>query len=217
MAGAYNVGRRARMPAARRKALLQRGIIDLDTTDVKVYGGRKDGVAFNHLGQHCGRPHVATWAEIGVALGANLLAGNEDLRRGAPALLRRALRALLAGVAQVTLRADAGYFAVDLAIAAHRAGVGLAIGAKRIAPLWRTLAGVAEAGWVDAIDMPLAQVAAAVEHWYRHRAEIENIFRDAKHGAALRHLPSRAGCNSSPPSPTLAESYSVWVSTTAKP
>lgn len=32
--------------------------------------------------------------------------------------------------------------------------------------------------------------AAAVEHWYRHRTTIENIFRDAKHGAALRHLPS---------------------------
>ena len=32
--------------------------------------------------------------------------------------------------------------------------------------------------------------AAAVEHWYRHRTEIENVFRDGKHGAALRHLPS---------------------------
>ncbi|MGH3781361.1 MAG: transposase [Pseudonocardiaceae bacterium] len=26
--------------------------------------------------------------------------------------------------------------------------------------------------------------------WYRHRTEIENIFRDSKLGAALRHLPS---------------------------
>jgi hypothetical protein len=32
--------------------------------------------------------------------------------------------------------------------------------------------------------------AAAAEHWYRHRTTIENIFRDSKHGAALRHLPS---------------------------
>ena len=29
-----------------------------------------------------------------------------------------------------------------------------------------------------------------MEHWYRHRTKIENMFRDAKHGAALRHLPS---------------------------
>ena len=34
--------------------------------------------------------------------------------------------------------------------------------------------------------------AAAVERWYRHRTSVENIFRDSKHGAALRHLPS--GC-----------------------
>ena len=29
-----------------------------------------------------------------------------------------------------------------------------------------------------------------MEHWYRHRTTVENIFRDSKHGAALRHLPS---------------------------
>ena len=36
----------------------------------------------------------------------------------------------------------------------------------------------------------VADQAAAVEHWYRHRTQVENIFKDAKHGAALRHLPS---------------------------
>jgi hypothetical protein len=258
-------GMLARLPDAHREALLAVVTIDMDTTDVEVYGRRKQGVAYNYQGQRCGRPHVATWAEIGVALAADLLAGNQDPRRGAPALLRRALATLPAGVDQVKLRADGGYFAVDLAIAAYRAGVGFAIAAKRIAPLWRTLAGVAATDWVDAIDMPHAQVAVAdyrpawwplttrllirrvrldsdqistdsrarrrrtlhpdqralpldelaqadaiygysfiltnldvstsahaarVEHWYRHRTEIENVFRDAKHGAALRHLPS---------------------------
>ncbi|MDQ4033363.1 MAG: hypothetical protein M3332_14335 [Actinomycetota bacterium] len=161
--------------------------------------------------------------------------------------------------------ADAGYFAGELARAAHVAEVEFAIGAKRIAPLWRILASIAEGDWTDATDMDQAQVAvaeycpdwwpaatrllirrvrlapaqvsadprsrrrhtlrpeqralpiseladadavygysfimtnldvstpdkaAAVEHWYRHRTSIENIFRDAKHGAALRHLPS---------------------------
>jgi DDE family transposase len=222
-------------------------------------------VADNYQGQRCGRPHVASGAEAGVALAADLLAGNEDPPQGAPALLRRALAALPQGAGQVTLRADGGYFAVELAIAAHREGVGFAIGAQRIAALWRTLAGVGETEWVEAIDMPGAQLAvadyrpawwptntrllirpvrlegerigtdprarrrrtlhpdqralpldeltqadavygysfiltnldvstpatvAAVEHWYRHRTEIENIFRDAKHGAAPRHLPS---------------------------
>lgn len=32
--------------------------------------------------------------------------------------------------------------------------------------------------------------AVAVEAWYRQRTDIEDRFRDAKHGAALRHLPS---------------------------
>jgi hypothetical protein len=85
---------------------------------------------------------VATWAEAEVALAADLLAGNEDPRRGTPALLRRALAALPEGVREVKLRADGGYFAVDLAVAAYREGVGFAIGAQRIAPLWRILAGV---------------------------------------------------------------------------
>jgi Transposase DDE domain group 1 len=255
----------SRLPPQRVPALLGAATIDLDTTDVEVYGRKKRGVAYNYQGQRCGRPHVATWAETGVTLAADLLAGDQDPRPGAAGLLRRALASLPRGVARVALRADAGYFAVDLAVAAHREGVGFAIGAKRIAPLWRTLVGIAESDWVEAIDMPGAHVAladyrpawwpsntrllirrvrleadqisadprarrrrtlhpdqralpldelanadavygysfiltnldvstgkqaAAVEHWYRHRTEIENIFRDAKHGAALRHLPS---------------------------
>jgi hypothetical protein len=165
----------------------------------------------------------------------------------------------------VALRADAGYFAGALARVAHEAHIGFAIGAKRIAPLWRLLAGIAEDDWHDATGMDGAQVAVAeycpdwwpantallvrrvlldpaqvsadprsrrrrtlhpdqralpfpelaragaiyaysfiltnldvsspdkaiaVEHWYRHRTTVENIFRDSKLGAALRHLPS---------------------------
>ena len=40
------------------------------------------------------------------------------------------------------------------------------------------------------MDVSSPARAVAVEHWYRHRTGIENIFRDSKHGAALRHLPS---------------------------
>jgi hypothetical protein len=165
----------------------------------------------------------------------------------------------------VALRADAGYFAGQLARAAHDERIAFAIGAKRIAPLWRLLAGIAADDWHDAIEMDNAQVAvagycpdwwpegtrllvrrvaldpaqvsadprsrrrrtlhpdqralpipelaqagpvyaysfiltnldvtapakvAAAEHWYRHRTTVENLFRDSKLGAALRHLPS---------------------------
>lgn len=257
----------AALPPERAAVLCETVTVDLDTTDVEVYGSKKHGVAYNYQGQRCGRPHVATWAETATVLAADLMAGNEDPRGHAGALLNRALAALPAPAraGRVLLRADAGYFAGQLARAALFADVGFAIGAKRIAPLWRILSGVAEGDWVDAVDMDSAQVAvaaycpdwwpattrllirrvrlapeqvsadprsrrrrtlhpeqrglpiaelaeapaiyaysfivtnldvstpdkaAAVEHWYRHRTQVENIFRDAKHGAALRHLPS---------------------------
>jgi hypothetical protein len=257
----------AALAPRRAAALCETVTIDLDTTDVEVYGRQKRGVAYNYQGQRCGRPHVATWAETATVLAADLMAGDEDPRGHAAELLRRALAALPASAraGRVLLRADAGYFAGQLARAALMAGVEFAIGAKRIAPLWRILAGVAEDDWTDAIDIDGAQVAvadycpdwwpsatrllirrvalapeqvsadprsrrrrtlhpdqralpiaelaeadtvygysfivttldvstpeqaAAVEHWYRHRTAIENVFRDAKLGAALRHLPS---------------------------
>ena len=43
---------------------------------------------------------------------------------------------------------------------------------------------------VTNLDVSTGEQAAAVEHWYRHRTQVENLFRAAKHGAALRHLPS---------------------------
>jgi hypothetical protein len=80
-----------------------------------------------------------------------------------PQLLRRALAALPAQArgGTVRLRADAGYFAGQLARAALFAGVEFAIGARRIAPLWRLLDGLVEDAWIDAVDMPGAQVAVA--------------------------------------------------------
>jgi len=263
-------GRMLSLLPVQRAATLAGGpvTIDLDTTDVEVYGSKKRGVAYNHQGQRVGRPHVAAWAETEVVLAADLGDGTDDPRATAPDLLRRALACLPAAARQpgrVAMRADAGYFAGQLARAAHDAQIGFAIGARRIAPLWRLLAGVAEDDWHDAIEMDNAQVAvaeycpgwwpantallirrvlldpgqvsadprsrrrrtlhpdqralpipelaaagpvyaysfiltnldvsspgkaAAAEHWYRHRTTVENLFRDSKLGAALRHLPS---------------------------
>jgi len=259
----------ALLPEQQAARLCEQVTIDLDTTDVEVYGRLKRGVAFNHQGQRVGRPHVATWAETATVLAADLMSGRDDPRPHAPELLGRALAGLPASAraGRIRLRADAGYFAGELARAALFAGVEFAIGARRIAPLWRILDGVAETDWTDAIDMTGAQVAvaeycpdwwpaatrllirrvrldlnrgqvsadarsrrrrtlhpdqralpldeladldtvygysfivtnidlsrgaraAAAEHWYRHRTQVENIFRDAKLGAALRHLPS---------------------------
>jgi Transposase DDE domain group 1 len=132
----------AAAPPARVAALTKTATIDLDTTDVEVYGRKKRGVAFNYQGQRCGRPHVASWAETSTVLAADLMAGNEDPRPHAPALLGRALAGLPAKVraGRVRLRADAGYFAGELARAALFAGVEFAIGAKRHTSMWRLLA-----------------------------------------------------------------------------
>ena len=153
------------VPAERAAALAEGPVtIDLDTTDVEVYGRKKRGVAYNHQGQRVGRPHVATWAETEIVLAADLGDGTDDPRATAPDLLRRALGCLPERVrrsGRVAMRADAGYFAGQLARAAHDAHIAFAIGAKRIAPLWRLLAGIAEDDWHDAIDMDGAQVAVA--------------------------------------------------------
>jgi hypothetical protein len=305
----------ALLPAERAAALTGGPVtIDLDTTDVEVYGRKKRGVAYNHQGQRVGRPHVATWAEAEIVRAADLGDGTDDPRATAPDLLRRALAALPAAArasGRVALRADARYFAGALARVAHEARIGFAIGAKRIAPLWRLLAGIAEDDWHDATGMDNAQVAvaqycpdwwpanaallirrvlldpaqvsadprsrrrrtlhpdqralpfpelaragaiyaysfiltnldvtapdkaAAVEHWYRHRTTVENIVRDSKLGAALRHLPSGypqvnlawmgarcsprpwpPGCTSSPPAPPARTSWPVTACAAARP
>ena len=128
-------GRMLSLLPARRAAALADGpvTIDLDTTDVEVYGRKKRGVAYNYQGQRVGRPHVAAWAETEIALAADLGDGTDDPRATAPGLLRRALAALPAAArasGRVAMRADAGYFAGALARAAHDERIAFAIGAK---------------------------------------------------------------------------------------
>lgn len=261
------------LPAARRGGLLHAGAtVDLDTTDIEVYGRRKRRVAYNYQGQRAGRVQLASWAEAGIPLAADLLDGRSDPRSYSVDLLGRALTSLATvgayrpadpAAARPRLRADAGYLAGDLARAAVEADADFAIGVRRGQAVWRALAGVPADAWTAASGMPGAQVAladyapggwpegtrclvrrvrhnaaeisadprarrrrtipaeqlalaldgeldevygysfiatnlpltspaeaAAVERWYRARTDIEDRFRDAKHGAALQHLPS---------------------------
>jgi hypothetical protein len=255
-----------RLNQSRREALLASPTLDIDATEVEVYGARKQGVAYNYKGQRAGRPHLATWAEAGIVLAADLLPGDVDPRAGVVALFARALAGLDAaapGHGRARVRGDIGYFTKDLADAIVAAGCDFAIGATRNPATWRAAASVPEQAWVDALAMKGAQIAVAdyapggwpqgtrclirrvrhdaadisadprarrrktipaeqltlaldgdveqvwaysfivtnldvstpdkareVEAWYRHRTDIEDRIRDAKHGAALRHLPS---------------------------
>jgi hypothetical protein len=253
-----------RLPAARQAVLRAGGAtIDLDGTDVEVYGVNKEGIAYSYKGARAGRPQVATWAEAGVVTAADLLAGNEDPRPGAGALIERSVATLrAAGVTtRPRVRGDVGYFAKDIAHAAIEAGCDFSLGVTRNPAVWRAataiptdawrkakrmkgaqvaVADYAPAGWppgtvcvVRRVRLPAGDIstdprarrrrtipkdqlalaldglvahvyaysfiatnldvstpakAVAVEAWHRMRTDIEDRIRDAKHGAALRHL-----------------------------
>ena len=137
----------ALLPAPRAAALAGGPVtIDLDTTDVEVYGRKKRGVAYNHQGQRVGRPHVAAWAETEIVLAADLGDGTDDPRATAPDLLRRALAACPRRPGPggwrcaPTRGTSPGSWPAPPTTRTSR----FAIGAKRIAPLWRLLAGIAE-------------------------------------------------------------------------
>ncbi len=262
-----------RLPAVRQTALLREVTIDGDATDVEVYGRTKDGAAHAYTGALTLRSHIASWAEAGVPLAAELMGGTEDPRSNMVEVLDAALAALPEGVDHVSCRWDAGYFAADLAKACIARGVSFAIGAKRTRPLMSAAVPVPAQAWVPAIGMDDTEVAivdylpgtwpkdaqiaciarrtripveriptsrarkrrtipdtqlalalegridavygysfiltdldltdppdppdeerglrlAEVEWWYRHRTDIEALNKDAKHGTALRHLPS---------------------------
>src|SRR3979411_932814 len=89
---------------------------------------------------------------------------NDDARASAPDPLPRALAALPRGVrrGRIRVRADTGYFDGKLARIAFLEGVEFAIGAKRIAPLWRLLSGLAAQDWAAARGLDGAGGAGAL-------------------------------------------------------
>ena len=126
------------------------------------------------------------------------------MRATAPGLLRRALAGLPAAAragGRVALRADAGYFAGQLARAAHDERIAFAIGAKRIAPLWRLLAGISDQDWHDAAGMHAAQVAVAeyCPDWWPAATRL--LIRRVRLDPGQRALPF----------PELAKADAIWA------
>jgi len=150
------------VPAQVRAPLVLRDpTIDLDASDIEVYGPTKQGVGWNYAGVRSGRVHLASWAQAELPLAADLLAGNDDVRPRAGDLLARALTSLPAQVCgRPRVRADAGYFDATLAHAAVRLGCDFAIAAKRNSAAWRALSAVPEGDWRPVRGMKGAQVAA---------------------------------------------------------
>jgi hypothetical protein len=138
-----------------------RPTIDLDPTDVEVYGSKKQGVDYNHAGQRVGRPHPAVWAEAGWVLAGVLGSGRDDPRPQAPALINRAVAALPAGLARPIVRADSGFFDGNVARAAVTNGADFAIAAKRNTAVWRAMRAITDTAWQPAVAMRGAEVAWA--------------------------------------------------------
>lgn len=156
------VGRQvAALPRQRRRALLAvRPTIDVDPTDVEVYGLQKERVGWTYAGVRAGRPVPLVWAEAGLPLTAALLAGNEDPRPHASALVAEAVAALPAGTGRPRLRADTGLFSGDVAWAAVNAGADFAIAAPRNPAVVKAIRSIPKTAWRAAKGMPGAQVAA---------------------------------------------------------
>lgn len=249
---------------------LRRGpvTIDLDCTDIEVYGRKKQQITYNYLGQRSGRVHAALWAEAGVLTDIQLTHSRVTPHTSAPQAVQASLTWLAqAGVdiavQRPRVRADIGYCSATLAAAIVAAGADFAFGQQRQPKIWALLERIPHSAWTAATAMPGAQVAAidypyrgwpdgtrvivrrvrhdaatispdhrarrrrtvpadqlalalngdldtvygysfiltnlptttaeqavAVEYWHRCRTDIEAFFKQAKHGAALRHLPS---------------------------
>lgn len=238
--------------------------IDLDATQVEVYGRRKQGAGRSRHGTLSYAPHVAFWAERGRALTSELVGGNREKLAGAECarIARRALALLPEQHGRASFRVDSAYYSLELLQALRAEGACFTVSVPRSQAMWRALAEIPEQAWQDATEMEGAQVAettytpagwdgeplrlivrrvpfsaaqiatgnvnarrrktippaqlalaldgevasvfgysfiltdlhdqdaVAVEHFHRHRAQIEERLKEAKLGQALRHLPS---------------------------
>jgi hypothetical protein len=237
--------------------------IDLDATQITVYGRGKDGAARCRTGQRSYAPHLAFWAERGRALCGELVGGNQERLSGKQCarIASRAIGLLPAAHGPVTMRIDSAYYAVELLERLRAERTRFTVSVPRSPAMWTALARIQQSAWTDALQMPGAQVAeipyrpsgwrheplrlivrrvaftaeqiarlkgsrrlktihpeqlqmaldgqidsvygysfiltdiphhhtAWIEHFHRHRAQVEERIKDTKTGQALRHLPS---------------------------
>lgn len=237
--------------------------IDLDATQIEVYGRDKQGAARNRQGQLSYAPHIAFWAQTGRALTGELVGGNREKLSGAECarIARRAKSLLPADHGPLCMRLDSAYYQLELLNSLRTERACFTVSVPRNQAMWKTLAQIPEDAWQDALDMPGSQVAETtyppdgwkheplrlvirrseftaaeiarhkgsrrlktihpqqlalaldgqldrvygysfiltdihwapttwIEHFHRHRAQIEERLKDSKLGQALRHLPS---------------------------
>jgi len=137
----------------------RRPTIDLDPTDIEVYGTKKQGMGWNYRGVHSGRTVMATWAEAGLVVAGELVSGNTDPRPLAPQLISQAVAAVPAALQRPVVRADSGLCSVGVATAALAAGADFAIAAKRRQPYWDAIHALPDSAWMKIPGLEGAEVA----------------------------------------------------------
>jgi hypothetical protein len=135
--------------------------LDLDATESKVYGRKKQGTGRSRHGHLAYNSYVVTWAQRGRGLTSELKRGNQARIKAAESdrMLGRAERLLPAEHGQITVRGDSGFYAVELMMGLRKRRMRFTLSATRTSLMWSKLAEIAEDAWEDAIDMRGAQVA----------------------------------------------------------
>ena len=135
--------------------------VDLDATQISVYGRCKEGAARCRSGQLSYAPHVAFWAQRGRPLTAELVGGNQERLTGRECarIASRAIGLLPSGHGPVTMRIDSAYFAIELLDRLRAERTRFTVSVPRNQAMWAALGRIPEKAWVDALHMPGAQVA----------------------------------------------------------
>ena len=133
--------------------------LDLDSTDTEVYGRRKLGSAFNHLGQRCYDTQLATWAERRRILACELRPGNANEHPTSILVLRRALATLPEDHGEVRARMDSGFESSIMFEELRRRGVGFTCSLKRSERLHQLRLKIPTRAWQPALQMAQAEIA----------------------------------------------------------
>jgi hypothetical protein len=171
-------------PASERARLRGgRPTVDVDSTEIEVFGRAKDGVAYNYMGQLAGRVLLGTWAEAGVAVAASTMAGNHDPRPAAPDVVAAAIAGLPDGLGRPRVRMDSGFFDRAIIEAVLAAGADVAVAAPRNRAVVRAWQVIDDSAWRPAIGMRDAQVAEAgytPKGWPPMRAIVRRVRHPAE-------------------------------------
>ena len=170
-------------PAERARLRRERPTVDLDSTEIEVFGPKKQGVAYNYLGQLAGRVLLGTWAEAGVALAVETMAGNQDPRPPAPDVVTAAVTGLPAGLGRPRVRMDSGFFDRNIVAAVLAADADVCVAAPRNPAVVRAWQAIEEGAWRPAVRMRDAEVAETIytpKNWPAMRCIVRRVRHPAE-------------------------------------